>query len=45
MTLRDAILLQKRELELRKKETYVPRDVNLPGEENRLINLTSPEER
>ena len=39
MTLRDAILLQKRELELRKREKYVPRDVNLPGEENRLIKV------
>ena len=39
MTLRDAILLQKRELELRKQEKYVPRDLNLPGEENRLIKV------
>lgn len=39
MTLRDAILLQKRELELRKKETYVPRDLDLPGEESRLIKV------
>jgi len=29
MTLRDAILLQKRELELRMQEKYVPRDVTL----------------
>ena len=39
MTLRDAILLQKRELELRMQEKYVPRDANLPGEENRLIKV------
>lgn len=39
MTLRDAILLQKRELEIRKQEKYVPRDLDLPGEENKLIKV------
>jgi len=39
MTLRDVILLQKRELDLRIKEKYVPRDANLPGEERRLIKV------
>ena len=39
MTLRDAILLQKRELDLRAREKYVPRDANLPEEESRLIKV------
>ena len=39
MTVRDAILLQKRELDLRVKEKYVPRDAELPGEGNKLIKV------
>jgi uncharacterized protein len=39
MTVRDAILLQKRELDLRMHEEYVSRDATLPGRDNRLIRL------
>ena len=39
MTLRDALLLQKRELDLRTKETYVQRDAIVPGKESKLIKV------
>lgn len=39
MTAKDAILLQKREIELRMQERYIPRNATLPGQENKLIHV------
>ena len=39
MTVRDAILLQKKEIELRIKERYIARDATLPGQDNKLIHV------
>lgn len=39
MTVRDAILLQKREIELRLQERYILRDATLPEQDNKLVHV------